>query len=152
MVKVFVRSERGSSAVEMALIVPVMIGLLLGAIDYGRVFYSAMAVTHAATVGAQYGAQSVTQSLDNAGMISAASGAATDVSGFSATAGRSCFCWSASAGTETAMGTCTSTCTSPSVVRIYVTVSTFGVFSTFVNYPGIPRTITINRAARMRAQ
>jgi len=50
------------------------------------------------------------------------------------------------------MGTCTSTCTSPSVVRIYVTVSTTGIFRTFVNYPGIPRSITINRVAKMRAQ
>lgn len=148
----FKRSVRGSSTAELALILPVMIGLLLGALDYARVFYWAQAVTHASAVGAMYGAQSLTMSQDTAGMVNAATIAATDISGFSTAAGRSCTCWSASAGTETAMGTCTSTCASPSVVRIYVTVSSTGIFSTFINYPGIPSTITINRVARMRAQ
>jgi Flp pilus assembly protein TadG len=129
-----------------------MVGLLFGVLDFGRVFYSAMAVTHAVTVGAQYGAQSDTKSQDSAGMISAATAAATDISGFSATAVRSCKCWSASAGTETAMGTCTATCTSPSVVRVYVTVTGTAGFSTFVNYPGIPNSIGITRVARMRVQ
>jgi Flp pilus assembly protein TadG len=150
--KFFTRSVRGSSTAELALILPVMIGLLLGALDYARVFYSAQAVTHAVGQGAMYGAQSVTFSQDTAGMVSAATAAASDISGFNATAARSCTCWSASAGTETAMGTCTSTCTSPSVVRIYVTVAGTGVFNTFINYPGIPTTITISRTARMRAQ
>jgi Flp pilus assembly protein TadG len=152
MLNLFKRSESGSSTAELALVLPVMIGLLLGALDYARVFYYAQAVTHAVTVGAMYGAQSLTNSQDSAGMVSAATTAATDISGFSATAARSCKCWSASAGTETAMGTCTSTCTSPSVVRIYVTVNGTGVFNTFVNYPGIPSSVTINRSARMRAQ
>ena len=146
------RCESGSSTAELALVLPVLIGLLLGALDYGRVFYTAQAVTHAVTVGAMYGAQSITNSQDTAGMQNAATNAATDIPGFSATATRSCTCWSASAGTETAMGTCTSTCTSPSVVRIYVTVTGTKVFNTFVNYPGIPSSITINRTARMRAQ
>jgi len=118
--------ERGSSAVEIVLILPVIICLLLGAADYARVFYSAMAVTHAASVGAQYGAQSVEKSLDAAGMQSAATSAATDIPGFAATAVRSCTCWNASAGRA--------------------------VFHTFVNYPGIPNSVTINRTARMRAQ
>ena len=152
MPRLFSRSERGSSTAELALILPVLIGLLLGALDYARVFYAAQAVTHAASIGAMYGAQSVTLSQDSAGMVNAATTSATDISGFSAVAGRRCACWTASTGIETAMGTCTSTCTSPSVVRIYVTVSTTGLFSTFVNYPGIPHTITINRVARMRAQ
>ena len=152
MLKLFNQSELGSSAVEMALTLPVIVCLLLGAVDYARVFYSAMAVTHAATVGAQYGAQSVEKSLDAAGMQSAATSAATDIPGFSATAVRSCTCWSAAAGTETSVGTCTSPCTSPSVLRIYVTVTGTGVFRTLVTYPGIPNMVTINRTARMRAQ
>ena len=99
--------ERGNSIVELALVLPVLIGLLLGALDFGRVFYSAMAVTHAVTVGAQYGAQSDANSQDSTAIVNAATAAATDISGFNASAVRSCKCWSASAGTETAMGTCT---------------------------------------------
>ena len=79
-------SEHGNSIVELALVLPVIIGLLLGALDFGRVFYSAMAVTHAVTVGASYGAQSDTNSQNTAGIQSAAAAAATDISGFSATA------------------------------------------------------------------
>src|SRR5690349_12796400 len=95
--------ERGSSTAELALILPVMIGLLLGALDYARVFYAAQAVTHASAVGAMYGAQSVTLAQDTVGMESAATAAASDISGFSTAAGRSCTCWSASSGIESAM-------------------------------------------------
>ena len=144
--------ERGNSVVEMALILPLMVGLLLGVMDFGRAFYSAMAVTHATTVGAQYGAQTVDMSSDFVGMQNAATAAATDISGFSATATRTCKCWTASSGVETTLGSCASTCTSPSVKRIYVVVTGTGNFSTFISYPGIPNSIAITRVARMRAQ
>jgi Flp pilus assembly protein TadG len=41
------KSERGQSLVEFALIVPVLIFLLLGIIDFGRVFHAYLTIDHA---------------------------------------------------------------------------------------------------------
>jgi len=145
-------SDSGSALVELGMLLPLTIALLIGAMDLGRVFYSAMAVTHAAGAGVHYGARSLARSQDITGMVSTAKTAAADISGFSATAARTCTCWSAATSTETAMGTCADTCASPSVVRVYVTVTGTRTFKTLVNYPGIPNIIRLNRSAKMRAQ
>lgn len=42
--------------VEMALLLPVLLIILIGAVDLGRVFYSYITVTNAAREGARYGA------------------------------------------------------------------------------------------------
>jgi Flp pilus assembly protein TadG len=48
--------RRGGAAVEFALILPSMIGLVLGCIDFGRFAYDYEAVKHAASAGALYAA------------------------------------------------------------------------------------------------
>jgi Flp pilus assembly protein TadG len=146
------RCERGSSLVELALTMPVLITLLLGAIDFGRVFFFALAVTQAASAGAWYGAQSPTKSLDSTGMQTTATASAGDITGFSATASRSCTCWSQSSMTESNMLSCGALCASPSVMRIYVSVTGTGTFNTMVPWPGIPTTVPVTRTAKMRAK
>jgi len=145
-------SDCGGALVELALVLPLLLVLLFGAMDYGRAFYSSMAVTHAVRAGVQYGASSVTNSADTSGMQAAATAAASDVAGFNAIASRFCACWTASTLTEVAMGSCTATCTSPSVIRIYVSVTGTRTFNTLVGYPGLPSSLVITRTARMRAQ
>ncbi|HUY87707.1 MAG TPA: TadE family protein [Pirellulales bacterium] len=50
------RSGRpGAAAVEFAIVLPLLVLLLLGGADFGRCFYSAMAITNAARAGAEYG-------------------------------------------------------------------------------------------------
>lgn len=41
------KSEKGQSLVEFALIVPVLILLLLGIIDFGRIFHAYLTIDHA---------------------------------------------------------------------------------------------------------
>jgi len=143
-------SERGNALIEAALLLPLLVCLLLGAADFGRLFYKAMAVTYAARAGVQYGAQSVSKSSDISGMQGASSGAASDITGFSpGTPTKMCTCWNGSA--ESAPTVC-STLVCGSTVRIYVTVTGTARFTTLVSWPGIPHTVTITRAARMRAQ
>lgn len=48
------RRLRGQTVVELALLLPVLSLLFLGALDLGRVFYSYAAVANATRVGAQY--------------------------------------------------------------------------------------------------
>ena len=49
---------RGQSVVEFALVLPIMLLLLAGAIDLGRLFYAYVAVENAAKEGALFGARS----------------------------------------------------------------------------------------------
>jgi hypothetical protein len=49
-------SRRGQGLVELALVLPLLLLLLLGAIDFGRVFFGWVAVTNASRVGANYAA------------------------------------------------------------------------------------------------
>ncbi len=49
------RSERGQSAVELAVALPVLVLILMGTLDFGRAFYAYINITNAAREGAQYG-------------------------------------------------------------------------------------------------
>lgn len=46
-------SERGAAAVEFALVLPVLLLILLGIIEYGRAFYMQNSLTNAARVAAR---------------------------------------------------------------------------------------------------
>ncbi len=52
----FVRSERAAAMVEFAVVVPLLILLAFGTIDYGRVYYVFNALSSIARDGARYGA------------------------------------------------------------------------------------------------
>ena len=54
--KRFLRSSRGANAVEFALIAPVFILILMGIIDFGRIFNAYITITHAAREGARWAA------------------------------------------------------------------------------------------------
>lgn len=51
----FRKSHRGQSLVEMALILPILIIILFGIMEFGRVFHAYLVITHAAREGARYG-------------------------------------------------------------------------------------------------
>lgn len=50
------RKEKGQGLVELAIILPLLLIILLGIIDFGRVFYAYVTVTNASREGARYGA------------------------------------------------------------------------------------------------
>src|SRR3989442_12411422 len=143
------KSERGSAIVELTLLMPFFLLLLMGTIDFSRVFYTALAITHAARAGAQYGAQSNGASQDDAGMAQAARTAAQDLDSLSVTATHYCKCTTDGV-TLTPMATCTSACINTR--QIYVQVTTSKTFQTLWNYPGVPHTINLSRTAIMRTQ
>jgi Flp pilus assembly protein TadG len=48
------RPRRGASAVELAIVLPLLVTIVLGAVDFGRFAYSYIGVTNAARAGAAY--------------------------------------------------------------------------------------------------
>src|SRR5579872_2840396 len=75
------RSESGQSLLEMAIITPILVLLVLGAIEIGRYAELSIVVVNAARAGAQYGAQNLAAAADSAGITSAAENDAQNIQG-----------------------------------------------------------------------
>ncbi len=154
---------RGLALTEFVLVAPLAFVLFIGILDFGRVFYAAMAVSNAARAGVQNGAQNNAKSGDFPGMIAAANAAgdSTGIGGFATPeACRYCKCAdgtgscnSCSDGSDGCSSTsaCRASCPSDTP-QVYVSVTAHKVFATLFPYPGIPRTTTLNRKAIMRVQ
>ncbi|MBQ6711114.1 MAG: pilus assembly protein [Clostridia bacterium] len=54
MLKRFVRSEKGQAIVEFALVLPLLLALLCGIIDFGWLYYNQITLNNAAREGARY--------------------------------------------------------------------------------------------------
>jgi Flp pilus assembly protein TadG len=140
----------GTATIELALLLPLLLLIALGAIDFGRVFYMSVEVANAARAGVQYGAQSTATSQDYPGMVNAAKNDAPDISGMTASATRWCECSGSSTTFDCSQNNCLNS--NPKVPEIYVQVSTQATFNTMMKYPGIPTTILLSKQATMRVQ
>ncbi|MFZ3171746.1 MAG: TadE family protein [Carboxydocellales bacterium] len=67
-----VGGERGQAMVEMALVLPVLILLIFGIVEFGRVFNAYLIVTNAAREGARAGVVGVSDSIIHQTVESAA--------------------------------------------------------------------------------
>src|SRR6266576_1244978 len=65
------RRSRGSALVEAALLLPVMFLMLFGTMDFGRVFFTGIAVANAARAGVQYGSLGPGKAGDSLGIKTA---------------------------------------------------------------------------------
>lgn len=141
------RKDAGSAFVEMTLLAPLLLTLLLGLIEAGRVADYAIKVGNAARAGVQFGAQNEATAGDTQGMQNAAY-ADAQIAGLTSVATPT-FC-------ECADGT-TSTCQQGDCAashRIqWVQVTATGTFSTGLSTPFVPTalgSITISQTATMR--
>jgi Flp pilus assembly protein TadG len=142
------RCEAGQSLLELALATPVLLTMLLGAIELGRMFYLAIEVRNAARAGVAFGAQTVTYSADSAGITQAAQNDAADISGLSVTPSTYCVC-SNNPGTQVACSP--NPCTGTGVRQIlFVKVNTSAQFQTLTHFPGLPSPYTLTGQAIMR--
>lgn len=154
------RSQAGQSLLEVALMLPMLMLLLLGAIEMGRYMYIYILLGNAARAGAGYGAQSLAQSTcptpAPCGIQTAVNNDLNnglDVTGLTVTASNSCGCDSGGTITGAVCDIVTNpnagTCTAGHwVVMESVTVS--GTFKALFGYPGIPSSIAVSRTATMR--
>jgi Flp pilus assembly protein TadG len=126
---------RGQSLVELALIAPVLIVLMLGVIDFGRVYFAHVAVTNAAQNGAAYAAQNAINAADTVGIKAAATGDTGQLLHTS--------------GTNPAV---TVTTGNDAQGRLYAEVKVHYTFTTIFPWPGLPNSFSVDRTVRARVQ
>ena len=172
MLKHLVRKDSGSALVELALTVPVLLFIMIGAAELGRMAYYAIEVQNAARAAVAYGSRGETSAADTAGMTTAADNEAPNMGNLNVTATQSCVCQSINAstgavsdGSQQSAATCAggaassaANCTAaapsyPNLVN-YVNVTTTATVHTMFNYSwlglGLPSTYTLNGYAQMR--
>ncbi len=135
----------GSSLVELSLMLPVLLLLFIGAIDFGRAWYVNLEVLSAAEAGALYGSQN---SLDLVGMKAAALLDAPDILTLTAspTFGVECLDGSASLPLSSLL----SALTCPTSAITYVEVDTSALYTPILRYPSITSPITMTAKVRIR--
>jgi Flp pilus assembly protein TadG len=135
--------EEGSSVLELALLMPMLMLLFVGAVDFGQAYFVGIEVSSAAAAGTSYGVMNPT---DTAGMSSAANLDAADVPSMNATSTWGCEC---SDGTGISVS-CTSSPSCVTNVVDYVDVSTTVTYKPMLIWPAFPSSFTIAGHSRMR--
>ncbi|MDZ4278527.1 MAG: TadE/TadG family type IV pilus assembly protein [Dehalococcoidia bacterium] len=125
------RGERAQSLVEFALLAPVLIILMLGIIDYGRVYFAYISVTNGARTGADYAATGPTAASDLAGIKNAATAETSELLNTSPT----------NPNVSAAIGT-------DGQGRTYADVTVEYTFTTLFPWPGLPSSIDMERTVR----
>jgi Flp pilus assembly protein TadG len=121
--------ERGQALAELALILPVLLVLVLGAIDFGRLFLVGIELNQAARQGVAYAAASTANATDTAGISTAALDGVGGLSGTPAV---------------------TSTTAVDSSGGHVSTVTVSATFQTLIDWPGIPHTIAMTGSANWK--
>jgi Flp pilus assembly protein TadG len=137
--------RRAIATVEFALVAPLLLLLLAGALDFAMLLRTATCAADAARAGTSYGTRSASASLDYSGMQTAALNAAPGVTGMTATATRSCKC------TDGTSVTCSGSCASGKML-VYVQVTTQVAAKTVFDYSALNFPNTVTSTASMRAQ
>jgi Flp pilus assembly protein TadG len=153
--------ERGSVLTEMAVCIPVVLVILLGAVDFGRAWVHANATANAAHAGAQFGAQNIAHAGNtpviedvvmrdlkaSSMMKSIADGDSSSAASFSVESERYCMC---DGGNEVDCDSGNCGPGQPSQMHVRVRVNS--TFEPLFDYPGLPDEIQIDRQASLRAR
>lgn len=135
------RGEQGGALVEAALTLPVLFMLVLGAVEFSRVAYTSLEVVSAAKAGVAYGAQTGGTSADTAGITTAATTDAANVSGLTVSSSSSYACSDGTSSTGLPTD-----CASSHIIQT-LTVSTQTTLNPIIHVPGTPQTYTIKGQA-----
>jgi Flp pilus assembly protein TadG len=118
--------HEGQSLIELAIAVPLLVLLLFGASEFGRLCYVSTEVTNAAHAGATYGAQSRATASDNPGMTVAAQNDGADLTGLAVTPAHLC----AATYSDTPVADC-STTTAVEYVQVSTQVTVASLFNAY---------------------
>ncbi len=140
----FCRDQSGVGLLEVALLLPLLLLLLVGAADLGRAACAAIEVSAAAAAGAEFG----THYPENAaGMQQAALLYGGDLQGLTANATWGCEC----ADGTSAIGSCSPQPSCSTNVIQYVLVTTSITYRPLLHYPGLPTSFSLGGHARLRS-
>jgi Flp pilus assembly protein TadG len=146
------KGERGQSMIELALLLPMMLLILLGVIEFGRAAYFYLEVADAAKAGAQFGSQSMANAVNGDAILQAAQNNAVDLPtslGASGAFNTQITCTCPGTGTASPCGGALG-CAYPTV---YLTVEVVNYpLQTLFAYPGIPTTFSINNYSTTMVQ
>jgi Flp pilus assembly protein TadG len=148
-------AERGQSLLEVALLTPLLLALLVGAIELGRYAYIGILVGNAARAGAAFGSESLVNSVNTTGIQTAADNDFRNngQSVSSLMVSSSVFCGCDTNGTVSAAA-CTGgnagTCSLGGHWVVLVSVTASGTFNSLFHYPGIPASISLLRTSTVR--
>ena len=146
----FLGSESGASIVETALTLPMLVTLLLGAVEFARVSYANIEVANAARAAVSYGAQNTTTVSDTTGIQTVAADDAANLTGLTTTPIESGICSDGTACTGTNNGagpTCQNTDCSSSSIENMLTVTTQATMQPIIHVPGLPTSYTLKGKA-----
>jgi len=143
------RDARGSSVLEVALMMPLFTLILLGAAEFGRLAYYSIEVSNAAYAGATYAAQTHATAANTSAIQLAASADAANTAGLSVTSTNSCSC---SDGTPISCSNAAIFCLSPARIVVTVQVNTVATVNSLFNYPGFPSTYALHGQAIERVE
>lgn len=137
----------GAALVELAVALPFLLLILVGVVDFARVYSTATTIANAARAGAQFGAQNVTTSGDTALINQAARQDAVDAVPLAVTSSRVCRCSNGSI-----VNCVTGNCGAYGAPRVYVLVTASKSVKMLIDYPGLPKNLSIGRTATLRVQ
>jgi hypothetical protein len=138
--------QGGQSVLEIALLAPVLLLMLVGAIEIGRYAYFAIEATGAARAGVQYGAQSLVYSKDIPGITGAASNDAPELQRLNVTATDLCAC----SGSPSQYVGCPARRCGGGHPVVFLQVNTTAQIPSLFRYPGLPATLSARGHAIMR--
>jgi Flp pilus assembly protein TadG len=152
--------EGGSALVEAALTLPLLVFMLLGVVELGRVTYIAIETSNAAKAAVQYGAQNSMTAIDQAGMEKVAqmeaSGLASKDVNVSISSSGDCSCSSPDTDSVKPFDCHNAppdSCPSPSHIEQTVTATVTASFNPFITLPGLPAPFTLTgKAVQKRLQ
>jgi len=136
--------QRGSALLELALSVFLLLMVLTGVIEFGRMFYFSAEVANAARAGAQWAAINPGHPNNLTAMQTAATNDAVDMTNLTATASEFCECDDGDS-VNCTTGTCAS-----GAVRTYVQVKTSAPYSTMGSYFWMPSSFNVTAKAVLR--
>jgi Flp pilus assembly protein TadG len=143
------REDTGQALVELALVLPIFILLLVGAVEVGYLAYASIEVANAARAGVAYAAQNHTTASDITNItLAAKNDVSQDLENLSVTVSQSCSC---SDGTAITCATAAS-CLSPAIINESVQVQTSASVNTVFHFPGIPSSVTLGGYASMSTE
>lgn len=140
--------QRGQAILELVLVLPILLMLTLGVIEFGRAAYYDLEVSDAARAGAQYASQSLADAEDFANIQAAALSNSQSDMGFAVNVNaptQSCVCPGGGvAGSCPASG-----CAYP---LVYVTVTAWYDLPPLFSYPGISSVFNLSSSSTLPVQ